>query len=93
MKINGDESFRSELVSSTAVGDTVYILFRGGTDRTLHLKVMDKNRNVSIPLDVPFGQRTYLHDINALESGVLLTGRGSKDAVFFSRKDLDAFQP
>ncbi|MBN8709168.1 MAG: hypothetical protein J0I10_07290 [Verrucomicrobia bacterium] len=93
MKINGDESFRSELLSSTAVGDTVYILFRGGTDRTLHLKVMDKNRNVSIPLDVPFGQRTYLHDISALESGVLLTGRGSKDAVFFSRKDLDAFQP
>lgn len=93
MKINGDESFRSELLSATAVGDTVYILFRGGTDRTLHLKVMDKHRNVSVPLDVPFGQRTYLHDICALESGVLLTGRGSKDALFFSRKDLDAFQP
>lgn len=93
MKINGDESFQSDLVSSAAVGDTVYILFRGGTDRSLHLKVMSKNQNVSIPLDVPFGPRTSLDQISASERGVLLTGRGSKDAVFFSRKDLDAFQP
>lgn len=93
MKINGDESFPSFLHSSAATGDRVYILFAGGTDRTLHLKIMDKNRNVSVPLDVPLGQRSQLNHISALESGVLLTGRGSKDAVFFSRKDLDAFQP
>ncbi len=93
IKVTSKDRFQTQIVSSTAIGDTVYILFRGGMDNWLYLKVMDKTRNISIPLAVSSEQDATFDHIDAVESGVLLTGRTTKDALFFSRKDLDAFQP
>jgi len=93
IKVTSNDRFQTYIVSSTANGDTVYILLRGGVDNSLYLKIMDKTRNISIPLDVSSESEARLDHIDAAESGVLLTGRTAKDALFFSRKDLDAFQP
>lgn len=93
-KLNGDETFPSNIIDSAVVGDRLCVFFSGGTTRGPFLKIQDRQQTRSVAIQLTEPHRMSVYDgMAANEQGVVIYGRTALHLVYFSWQDLGVGPP
>jgi hypothetical protein len=88
LKLEGREKGGSQVLSSTVLGQTLYIFFSGGDELGNFVKIMGPENHV-VPLPGSNPQKNMRFDrILASEEGILIWNRAAPELLFYKTEDL-----